>query len=262
MLRIRSSTTHKSYELKEILSTGRFAAVYHAIDREKKTHHAIKTLLHERHDVTPYMNARIIHNETHNWPKVNGRKGILRLEEIIKDDVTNQTYIVSEMCFGGSLSRIVKEDMDLLLRCMKDTLEGIHSCHEAEIIHADIKPDNVLLRRFDGDACIGDFGSSIDATGHQGGKIARGMLMHCTPAYAAPEIMESYNSGDICFKMDMWSYGIMLRDVMLPAMDKNDNNHKNTILCRHLVNACLETNPTLRISSDDALKHELWSTIA
>ena len=209
MLSIRSPTTHRTYELRDILSTGRFAAVYDAVDRDTKTRYAIKTLLHDRHDLSPYANNRMIQNETRNWPKVSGGKGVLKLEEIIVDDSTRQTYLVSELCMGGTLKQNLDVSLVTALRCMKETLVGIHTCHDAEIIHGDLKPENILLTHAlcdGGHIRIADFGSSIDANGQS--RVARALLTHCTPLYAAPEIMEQWGN-EICFKVDMWSFGIL-----------------------------------------------------
>lgn len=249
---IHSPSTQRAYQIQDIISCGRFGTVYRAIEQNTKKRYAIKTLVHERHDVSRYMNDRMIKNEMANWKKVNGARGILHLEEIIDDDRTSlhQTCFVSEMCTGGTLKSFASSKSKTWMRIMKETLNALHSCHNSDIIHADVKPENILMTN---DVCIrlADFGSSVDCMGNA--KIPRTLFLHSTPAYAAPEISESWSS-ELCFKVDMWSFGILMRDMLFPSLI--ENTMQTHVM--DLIDKCLQPNPSLRISSKDALKHIVW----
>ena len=74
--------------------------------------------------------------------------------------------------------------------------------HDNSIIHRDIKLDNILLDKNMAPK-ICDFGISSEFDKHKKIFDTGG-----TPAYLAPEVIKA--EGDVCFKSDVWSLGILL----------------------------------------------------
>lgn len=118
-------------------------------------------------------------------------------------------HVVIELARGGDLMRRIsrrkrytESDGRMLAREFLSAIEHIHKCN---VVHRDLKPDNILLES-DGDDRIGikvaDFGfaKELPKGGH--------LKSRCgTPAYVAPEICVGvpYGKG-----VDIWSCGVIL----------------------------------------------------
>ena len=91
-------------------------------------------------------------------------------------------------------------------RIMLQVLSAIHHCHTNNITHRDIKPDNILVDRSQGDkdeitVKVIDFGISCQFDPKK--KLTLGVG---TPYYVAPEVLvKEYDE-----KVDIWSAGVIL----------------------------------------------------
>ncbi len=126
-------------------------------------------------------------------------------------------YEIMEYASGGALNdknqdgsyRYLPLSEEKALDLCREIINGYKACHDAGIIHRDIKPGNIYLRNANGsEFIIGDFGiSSImqeDEVLHQTQSMSR------TTGYAAPEVL----SGLISTKMDYYALGITLWEVL------------------------------------------------
>lgn len=68
------------------------------------------------------------------------------------------------------------------------------------LLHGDLKPQNLMIHQ--GKMALLDFGGAVFANG--GGKCGG---WHCTPGYAAPELMET---GDVTVRSDIYAFGAVL----------------------------------------------------
>lgn len=126
------------------------------------------------------------------------------------------TKIYTEYLNGPTLLEYVSEnDVDDLLKIMIKLLEIITCLHNNDIIHGDIKLQNVIM--IDDNPILIDFGfSCIDFSKNKNTKCrAKG-----TPYYIAPELWEikentssrkykRYNTVESAKPIDMWSLGIL-----------------------------------------------------
>lgn len=92
-------------------------------------------------------------------------RNIVRVLRFIEDQGT--AYMVMEYEEGQTLAQHLKElgrrlDEPTLLRIVMPLLNGLHAMHEAGLLHLDIKPENIYLRRDDSPMLI-DFGSTRQA---------------------------------------------------------------------------------------------------
>ncbi|TWW71439.1 Serine/threonine-protein kinase 17A [Takifugu flavidus] len=96
-------------------------------------------------------------------------------------------------------------------RLMRQILEGVSFLHQNNVVHLDLKPQNILLTSSSplGDIKIVDFGLSRMVSSQQELREIMG-----TPEYVAPEIL-SYEP--ISTATDMWSMGV-LAYVMLTGL--------------------------------------------
>jgi serine/threonine protein kinase len=82
-------------------------------------------------------------------------------------EANGTAYMVMEYEKGESLAQYLKSngprlDETMLLRIFIPILNGLHAVHEANMLHLDIKPENIYLRT-DGSPMLIDFGSARQA---------------------------------------------------------------------------------------------------
>jgi len=85
-------------------------------------------------------------------------------------EANGTAYMVMEYEEGQSLADYLKRegpklDEPTLLKVFIPILNGLHAVHEAEMLHLDIKPENIYLRK-DGSPMLIDFGSARQGSVH------------------------------------------------------------------------------------------------
>ncbi len=172
-----------------------------------------------------------------------------------------------EVCGAGDLLTYVRKRRklkeDIAKHMFKQICEGLRYCHSKNILHRDIKLDNILLTS-EGDIRICDFGVSKLV---KPGEI---MTEQCgTPAYIAPEVFE--NKGYEGYASDVWSSGVVLYAMLYGTVPFKANNmtelQKQITKCLttfkeeisaeaiSLLKGILEKDPSKRLKISEILKH-------
>jgi serine/threonine protein kinase len=145
-------------------------------------------------------------------------RNIVKLYEYF--ETQKHILLVTEICAGGDLLNYVRKRRqlkeDVAKSLFKQIIEGIGYCHSKNILHRDIKLDNILLA-WNGEVKIGDFGVSK--------VVKKGEVMNeqCgTPAYIAPEIL--LDRGYSGFGADIWSAGVVLFAMLYGTVPFKANN--------------------------------------
>eukprot|EP00727_Mastigamoeba_balamuthi_P003287 m51a1_g12956 adenosine deaminase, putative (617) ;mRNA; r:9-2984 len=135
--------------------------------------------------------------------------------------------IVTEFCEYGSLNDCLKKNRlswPLKLKCLYDAARGCDFLHRSNILHRDLKPDNLLIVSLEVRAPvvakISDFGTTRDVNMYaEELTCTRGIG---TPIFMAPEVLRgrSYEK-----PADVYSYALMMHNVAgnrLPYTDDPD----------------------------------------
>ncbi|OAD07968.1 hypothetical protein MUCCIDRAFT_154806 [Mucor lusitanicus CBS 277.49] len=136
---------------------------------------------------------------------------IVRLYEVLDDPSGDSLYMVFDMMHNGVLMDIELDQVappytdDMARRYFKEMMLGIEYLHANDIVHRDIKPDNLLLSK-DNVLKIVDFGvSEMFVKGNDKLKKSAG-----SPAFMAPELCIAKH-GEVSGKAtDIWSMGVTL----------------------------------------------------
>ena len=115
----------------------------------------------------------------------------------------NFIYLVMEICDKGSLEDKIKdgplEEKDAAGYFLQ-LAKALEHCHAKNLIHRDIKPDNMMFGN-DGEVKLIDFGLSLVKKGAY-----NKIKLAGTPYYFAPEVIDEVY-GKEC---DVWSLGVSL----------------------------------------------------
>ncbi len=125
---------------------------------------------------------------------------------------SDQWFIVMEFVNGGNLSDIIRKDgamtVDRSIRVIKQVLSAIGHAHKANIIHRDIKPNNVMLAENDM-VKITDFGLAKDQ-----GNVANTITVAGggTLYYMSPEHVKGFSFTD--HRSDIYSIGMTFYEMI------------------------------------------------
>ncbi|BDA51599.1 probable Ephrin type-A receptor 5 at C-terminar half [Coccomyxa sp. Obi] len=148
----------------------------------------------------------------------------------------SKTLLVMEYADQRSLHTAIsagrlKGNLEAILLCAMDVAAGMRYLHSVDVVHADLKPANVLLksvRRTPGDprgfACkIADFGMArlISADGSHASTDEMGSL-----PYLAPETLQQ---GGLTKAADVYSYAILLLELWSGEAAYQDQNYHGVL---------------------------------
>ena len=259
----------KYYTVQEELGKGRFGVVCKCVDNKTGKAYAAKfikcTTPKERQDVIH--EAEIMNSVRH--------KRLLRLTHFFQ--TPTEMILVMDLVTGGELFEKVVEDEFIseieVSYYMKQILEGIQHMHQREVLHLDLKPENIMLIRPESKQIkLIDFGLARKYNPKENLKVMFG-----TPEFVAPEVIKYER---ITPATDLWSVGVIayilmsglspfmgdteaetLTNVQLadwdfddPVFDEISEEAKDFISCLLVLRA------SKRNTVDQCLKHR-WFTI-
>jgi serine/threonine protein kinase len=194
------------YELKALLGQGGMGEVYGGLDRKTGRRVAIKRLkagpgaAHAEVLARFAREAEILRRLDH--------PNIVKMLDLVEG--AEQHSIVMDYVAGGSLRRELARQpvlppVEALLLTL-EVAEALASAHGSQVIHRDVKPENVLIGD-DGAVLLADFG--LARLGERG-FTAPGTVLG-TVAYLSPETLWGLEVDE---RTDLWSLGVMLFEML------------------------------------------------
>ncbi|MEK7833261.1 MAG: serine/threonine-protein kinase, partial [Acidobacteriota bacterium] len=191
------------YQLIRKLGEGAFGEVWLAQDpsRSGSREVAVKMPLKSEIDLDALLQEATL------WARATGHANVL--EFLAARVFDGQVVLISEYAPDGSLKDWLKlyggraPSIQAAVRMTRGILAGLEHLHGRNIIHRDVKPDNVLL--LGATPRLADFGISrvLKSTSHT----AQGAG---TPVYMAPEAFKRKRNQ----QTDLWSVGVMLYQML------------------------------------------------
>ena len=143
-------------------------------------------------------------------------------------------YMVMELLDGHPLSAELARGplpLQAALRYAMQACEGLAAAHERDVIHCDIKPENIFLQRVAGsDAVVKILDLGIGRLFAGGSAGATSGLVAGTPEYMSPE---QAMGGPLGPASDVYSMGILLYEMLLGQVPFSDDAYQN-VLAMHL----------------------------
>jgi serine/threonine protein kinase len=124
--------------------------------------------------------------------------------------------ILLEYVAGGSLHSLIAKFQSFVEPVVRiyamQILQGLEYLHSKNIVHADIKPMNILVSD-KGQVKLSDFGASkfLSAAGNSQSQDAPKGRLVGTPAYMSPELVISEKS---TFASDVWAFGCVVLEML------------------------------------------------
>jgi len=198
----------RHYKLGAVLGVGGNGVVQRLQDERDGSEYAVKVLdvAKFRHREQVVAEVEILRNITNNIKHPN----LITIHKVYEEH--QKVYIIQEMCTGGELyDRVVQRgkfsERDAA-NIMRQLVSALQALHRHNILHLDIKPENILFSSEAPDAKIllTDFGLARMINGKQN-PLDQGKSMAGTIGYMAPEVISSHLYSE---SADVFSAGVIL----------------------------------------------------
>ena len=232
----------KDYKLFNVIGKGSFGEVYLTKKGDNPEYLATKRI-DSKYLKNPFTKKYLI-NEISILKELN-HPNIIRLIDFIQS--SNHSNVIMEYCNGGSLSQILEQygkpfPIEIIQYFMRQIVDGLKYIHSKNIIHRDIKLDNILvnfktiedknnLNLLSSEIKIIDFGLSIKLGEGENANTYVGSPINMDPIILNKykkaggfEKLLSYNE-----KADIWSLGTICYKMLTSYNPFNEDNIEDLI---------------------------------
>lgn len=194
------------YKVTRLVGSGGFARVYEADQRPLARSVAIKVLLPEWRDNAACLDKLAL--EARATSRIDHGSVVRVLDFVVSDSLT---YIAMELVRGQTMRCALDGDRIELARALgwcEEILAGLAAAHRAGVVHADLKPSNVLIETARGGReriKLIDFGSSPAGIDTPADTVCG------TPQYMAPELGLGLPASEAT---DIYAVGVILFELV------------------------------------------------
>jgi hypothetical protein len=252
---IPAGTQLGRYRIEHAISSGAMGAVYRAHNIVDGTDVAMKRMLGSEHAARFEIEARLLSQLQH--PRV-----VSVLDHF--QDSAGIYYIVMELIEGTELGKLLKQrgdpglPVDDVLEWARQTCEALQYVHGQQIVHRDVKPQNLILG--DEGVVLVDFGVATQLDATDTGTVGIG-----TPRFMAPEV---FAGGAVSTRSDVFSLGATVWNLLTGSAPvyADDTKLAETVEgvtpeLEQTLRASLEIIPERRIASVQAFAAALGSPL-
>ena len=188
----------KRYVRRNFIAKGSHKLVYHAFDEEEGIEVAWNEI-----DTSSIHDLSKVQREIHLLQQLN-HPNIIRCHGSWLDEERRALVFITELMTSGTLSDFIAQQTSqclkthVMVKYCRQILSGLAYLASQDVIHRDLKANNIFVNGHKGEVKIGDLGLSIAS------RAANSVLG--TPEYMAPEIYdENYTNA-----VDIWSFGMCM----------------------------------------------------
>ncbi len=248
-------TIGKKYKLIEVVGEGGMNTVYKAENLETGDLVAIKILKGDFNKDQEVVKR--FHLESEAIQKLN-HDNIVKVLDIGEEN--GEHYIVMELLKTQTLKNVIEanekyfNNIDIVYMSLQ-ILRGIQKAHDNNIVHRDIKPQNILIDK-DGKLKVSDFGIArvVDSDTMENLKDAIGSVHYASPEQSRGSIVDE--------RSDIYSFGIVLYELATGRLPF-DGDSAISIALKHtksqMVDPChlnLNLNPSIDLIIKKCIQKE------
>src|SRR5712692_7932908 len=196
------------YQVESLLGSGGMGKVYKARDRELDRTVAIKVL---RPDLmTDPMALQRIKHELLLASSIS-HPNILRIHDLGEYNAVK--FISMAYVDGGDLTQALRKEgrlpLERVLNIMRQLAAALSAAHGVNVVHRDLKPQNILLDR-DDHIYVSDFGIAKTLESDRT-RVTRTGAVLGTPLYMSPEQVEGK---PVDHRSDLYTFGLILYEML------------------------------------------------
>jgi len=253
----------EDFQLGKTLGKGRFGSVYLA--KEKKSNYVVALKVLFKTEIREASLQHQVRREVEIQSHIR-HKNICRLYSYFHD--ASRVFIILEYCVNGNLFKKLKE-VKLMpskeaSRYVREIAEGLAHIHKLNVIHRDLKPEDVLLGK-NNEVKLADFGWCVHTPQ------SRRQTFCGTLDYLSPEML---NGRPHDKRIDHWSLGCIAFELLIgrPPFESiegetaSQNTHKNILAgkvpyppdfprdARAVIDGLIQPSPENRMELEELLK--------
>ena len=255
------------YDVGQTLGSGSFATTKQATNKANGQSYAVKIVKLKKMSAS---DRASLETEVKVLEKLQ-HTNVCQICEVFEEPGT--MFMVMEEMEGGELMDRILDKQKYMeseaKQAIRDIASGVAYCHANNVVHRDLKPDNLLYTSHSPSATlkIVDFGLSKVKADNQLMTTACG-----TPEYAAPEVLSRQPYTEKC---DLWSLGVIAYMLLCGYPPFSASNASQlykairagefhyvedewkhiSMAARDLINNLLVVDPAQRLSASEVLDH-------
>jgi serine/threonine protein kinase/tetratricopeptide (TPR) repeat protein len=196
------------YQVLSLLGTGGMGKVYKAFDRELDRTVALKVL---RPDLVADPQALQRFKQELLLASRISHPNILRIHDL--GDHRGVKFISMAFVEGGDLAELLKREgrlpLDRCVHLMQQLCEALQAAHSANVVHRDLKPQNILVGAED-HLYVSDFGLAKTLEPNVAGMTRTGAVLG-TPLYMSPEQVQGKHIDN---RTDLYALGLIFYEML------------------------------------------------